>query len=83
MTGLGTRAVRRFIEEAAFSGAELAATLANESLDDLAKKEYLADHLVRTCSFKRDRFDAPDHKTFTQKFIVLPIGSTVALPEMG
>jgi len=66
--GLGTMAVRRFIDETAFSDTTLAKTLADETLDDLARKEFLVEHLTRTCSFKRDRFDAPDPKTFAQKF---------------
>ncbi len=65
---LGVMAVRKFIEKTAFSDPELQKTLADATLDDLAKKEYLADHLVHTCSFKKDRIDAPDPKTLTQKF---------------
>lgn len=66
--GLGTMAVRKFIDKTAFSDPQLHKTLADDSLDDLAKKEYLADHLVRTCAFKKDRLDAPDPKTLTQRF---------------
>ena len=61
-------AVRKFIDKIALSDPELHKTLADKSLDDLAKKEFLADHLVRTCAFKKDRIDAPDPKTFVQKF---------------
>jgi hypothetical protein len=66
--GLGAMAVRKFIDQIAFSDSIVQKTLADETLDDLAKKEYLADHLVRTCAFKKDRVDAPDPRTFTQKF---------------
>jgi len=66
--GLGAMAVRKFIDKIALSDPELHKTLADTSLDDLAKKEFLADHLVRTCAFKKDRIDAPDPKTFIQRF---------------
>ena len=65
---LGAMAVRKFIEKTAFSDPELQRTLSDVALDDLAKKEYLADHLVRTCAFKKGRIDAADPKTFTQRF---------------
>jgi hypothetical protein len=65
---LGAMAVRKFIDKTAFSDPELHKTLADPALDDLAKKEYLADHLVRTCAFKKDRIEASDPKTLKQKF---------------
>lgn len=65
---LGAMAVRKFIEKTAFSDPELQRTLSDVALDDLAKKEYLADHLVRTCAFKKGRIDAADPKAFTQRF---------------
>lgn len=65
---LGSMAVRKFIAEKALSDPELNAKLADTSLDDLAKKEYLADHLVRTCAFKKDRIETSDPQTLTQKF---------------
>jgi hypothetical protein len=65
---LGAMAVRKFIDKTAFSDRELQKTLSDAALDDLAKKEYLAEHLVRTCAFKKDRIDAADPKTLTQKF---------------
>ena len=51
--GIGTLAVRKFLETTVFSDAQLQKTLADDSLDDVAKKEYLADHLVRTVSLKK------------------------------
>ena len=66
--GLGAMAVRKFIDKSAFADPELHKTLADPALDDLAKKEYLADHLARTCAFKKNRIEAPDPKTLTQKF---------------
>jgi hypothetical protein len=65
--GLGTLAVRKFIKTTVFSDPDLDKALANESLDDLAKKEYLAEHLVRTVSLKKD-LEASDPKTLTDKF---------------
>lgn len=66
--GLGAMAVRKFIDKSAFADPELQKTLGDPALDDLAKKEYLADHLARTCAFKKDRIEAPDPKVLTQKF---------------
>lgn len=65
--GLGTMAVRKFIEETVFADQELQQTLADESLDALAKREYLADHLVRTVSLHKT-LEAPDAKTLTEAF---------------
>jgi hypothetical protein len=61
-------AVRKFIDKTAFTDPELLQTLTDATLDDLAKKEYLADHLARTCALKKERIDAADPKDFTQKF---------------
>jgi hypothetical protein len=65
---LGAMAVRRFIDKSVFSDPQLRNTLNDPALDDLAKKEYLAEHLARTCAFKKDRIEAPDPKMLTQKF---------------
>jgi hypothetical protein len=65
---LGAMAVRKFIDNNAFSDPMLHETLADPSLDDLAKKEYLADHLAHTCAYKKDRLDASDPNTLKQKF---------------
>jgi hypothetical protein len=65
--GLGTMAVRKFITTKVFLDPDLNKTLADSSLDDLAKKEYLAEHLVRTVSLKKD-LDASDARTLTDKF---------------
>jgi hypothetical protein len=65
--GLGIMAVRKFVRTTVFSDPELIRTLENSSLDDLAKKEYLAEHLVRTVSLKKD-LEASDPKTLTEKF---------------
>jgi hypothetical protein len=65
---LGSMAVRKFIDKTAFTDPELLQTLTDATLDDLAKKEYLADHLARTCALKKERIDAADPKDFTQKF---------------
>jgi hypothetical protein len=65
--GLGTRAVRKFISSTVFSDQDLIKTLADESLDDIAKRDYLAAHLVRTVSLKKD-LGASDPKTLIDKF---------------
>jgi hypothetical protein len=63
--GIGTLAVRKFLETTVFSDARLQKTLADNSLDDLAKKEYLADHLVRTVSLKKS-LEASDPRRLTE-----------------
>ncbi len=68
--GIGTLAVRKFLDATVFSDPELKKALADEALDDLAKKEYLADHLVRTVSLRKN-LDAPDPKRLTEMFYSL------------
>jgi hypothetical protein len=65
--GLGAQAVRRFIDATVFSDPELKTTLTDDSLDDLAKKDYLAEHLVRTVSLKKD-LEASDPRKLTEAF---------------
>lgn len=64
---LGTMAVKKFIDVSVFADPELRRTLADDSLDDLAKTEYLAGHLIRTVSLKKV-FEASDPKKLTEKF---------------
>jgi hypothetical protein len=64
---LGVAAVKKFIDTTVFSDPDLIRTLADDSLDDLAKKEYLAEHLGRTVSLKKG-LEASDPKTLTTKF---------------
>ncbi len=66
--GLGNRAVRRFIDAAVFSDPQLAAMLTDASIDDLAKKDYLASHLRQTVSLRKD-LEAVDPKTLKEKFL--------------
>jgi len=65
--GLGIMAVRKFIDVKVFSDPELRKTLADNSLDNLAKKEYLAEHLIRTVSLKKD-LQASDPQKLTEIF---------------
>jgi hypothetical protein len=51
--GIGTLAVRKFLDTTVFSDAKLQKTLADDSLDAVAKRDYLAEHLVRTVSLKK------------------------------
>jgi hypothetical protein len=66
--GLGAMAVKKYLEKTVFSNQDLQNTLANPSLDNLAKTEYLADHLARTCAYKQGRKDATDPQAFIQQF---------------
>ena len=63
---LGTRAVRNFIDTTVLADPELKDILANETLDDLAKKEYLAEHFVRTVSLRK-ALDAADSKKLIER----------------
>jgi hypothetical protein len=60
-------AVRKFISSTVFSDGDLNKTLADDSLDDIAKRDYLAAHLVRTVSLKKD-LGGSDVKTLIDKF---------------
>jgi hypothetical protein len=68
--GIGMLAVRKFLDATVFADAQLQKTLADDSLDDLAKKEYLSEHLVRTVSLKK-LLDASDPRTLTELFYSL------------
>jgi hypothetical protein len=65
--GIGMLAVRKFVDSTVFSDEQLQKTLADDSLDDLAKKEYLAEHLVRTVSLKKT-LDANDPRRLAEMF---------------
>jgi len=64
---LGGRAVRAFLDKMVFSDEILITKLKDSSLDDIGKKEYLLDHLVRTVSLK-EPLEACDAATLTQNF---------------
>lgn len=65
---LGSLAVRTFIDKSVFSDPELQKTLSDPALDDLAKKEYLDEHLARTCALKKDCIEATDPMTLRKNF---------------
>lgn len=65
--GIGTLAVRKFLDATVFADPELQMTLANDSLDDLAKMEYLSEHLARTVSLKKT-LDASDPRRLKEMF---------------
>lgn len=70
--GLGSRAVRKFVDVTVFSDAQLAGVLANPSIDDIAKRDYLANHLQRTVSLNKEalkKLEASDPKTLKEKFL--------------
>jgi hypothetical protein len=64
--GLGPRAVKKYIDVTVFSDPDLQRTLSDTSIDDLAKRDYLAGHLVRTVSLKKT-LEAPDHKKLAER----------------
>jgi hypothetical protein len=67
--GLGNQAVRKFLEKRVFADEQLQKTLADDSLDDLAKRDYLAEHLVRTVSLSpKKRLDADSPQRLTEWF---------------
>lgn len=69
---LGIMAVRKFIERTVFADVDLQRALDDPALDDLAKKEVLAEQLVRKVAFKRernkDKVNGEDPKTLMQRF---------------
>jgi len=65
--GLGGRAVKAFLQKMVFSDPDLKSKLADNSLDDLAKREYLGEHLARTVSLK-EVIEASDPTTLTERF---------------
>lgn len=67
--GLGSQAVRKFIDRTAFSDPSLKAMLASDDFDEQSKRDFLLEHLRKTCSLsKRVDFNAPDSKTLIQGF---------------
>ena len=63
---LGNQAVRKYLDTTALSDPDLLATLANPSIDDLAKRDYLVAHLAKTVSLRKV-LDAPDHHKLTER----------------
>lgn len=68
--GIGVQAVRKFVDATVFADPDLQKTLADGSLDDLAKRDYLAEHLVRTVSLHKS-LEATDPKRLTEMFYSL------------
>lgn len=67
--GLGSQAIRKFIDRNVFSDPSLNTVLSNDDYDESAKKDYLMKHLADTCSLGKDKdFNAPDSKTLIQRF---------------
>ncbi len=66
---LGVLAVRKYIADKILSDPTLIATLADTKLDDLAKAEFLFDHLKRTCAWKKKSpGTASDPDSLTRSF---------------
>ena len=68
--GIGILAVRKFLDATVFSDEQLQRTLADDSLDALAKRDYLAEHLVRSVSLKKN-LDADTPQRLTEMFYSL------------
>ena len=65
--GIGELAVRKFIDTRVLSDPELNKILSDGTLDDVAKTDYLAEHLMRTVSLKK-KPDTTDPRKMTELF---------------
>jgi hypothetical protein len=65
--GIGELAVRKFIDSTVLSDSDLKEILKDDALDDVAKTDYLAEHLVRTVSLKK-RPDTTDPRKMIELF---------------
>ncbi|MCL4796585.1 MAG: hypothetical protein KJZ84_18620 [Bryobacteraceae bacterium] len=65
--GIGELAVRKFIDITVLSDEGLNKILKDDTLDDVAKTDYLAEHLARTVSLKT-RLDTTDPRKMTELF---------------
>src|SRR5262249_20433362 len=65
--GIGERAVRKFIDVNVFSDPQLKAILKDDTLDDVAKTDYLAEHLARSVSLKK-RLDTSNPRKMKELF---------------
>jgi hypothetical protein len=64
--GLGSRAVKKFLDLKVFSDPELENRLSDPLIDDQAKKDYLMEHLANTVSLKKP-LEAHDHNKLVEK----------------
>jgi hypothetical protein len=64
--GLGSRAVKKYLDLEVFSDPELDKYLADPLIDDQAKKDYLVEHLANTVSLKKP-LEAHDHNKLVEK----------------
>jgi hypothetical protein len=68
---LGSQAVRKFLDNRVFLDEQLQKMLADDSLDDVAKRDYLAEHLTRRVSLSpKRRPDANSPQGLTEWFYV-------------
>ena len=65
--GIGELAVRKFIDTTVLSNPDLKKILNDDALDDVAKTDYLAEHLVRAVSLKK-RPDTTDPRKMIELF---------------
>ncbi|MBL8517290.1 MAG: hypothetical protein JNM76_10025 [Betaproteobacteria bacterium] len=64
--GLGSRAIRKYLDDTVLSDKALTETLANPELDEQAKKDFFEEHLLKRCAIKRDRLSGSDINEFRQ-----------------
>jgi hypothetical protein len=65
--GIGELAVRKFVDTKVFSDPELNKILTDDTLDDVAKTDFLAEHLARSVSLKK-RPDTSDPRKMVEVF---------------
>ncbi|MDY7577265.1 hypothetical protein RGU70_02835 [Herbaspirillum sp. RTI4] len=67
--GLGSQAVRTFIDTTLFSDPDLKRMLANNEADDESKRDYLLHFLEKSCALNKEGMaNAPDTKSLIQNF---------------
>ncbi len=66
---LGIQAVGKYLDQVVFSNPELKKTLADDTLDDVAKREFLVDRLVQQCGLKREKAQGADAQEVKQGFL--------------
>jgi hypothetical protein len=66
---LGLQAVRRYLEQSVFSAADLQRTLADEALDDVAKRDFLIERLIQKCAWDRTKAGGANATEVRQRFV--------------
>lgn len=66
---LGLQALNRYLDEQVFAAEDLKRTLADENLDDTAKRDFLANRLVEKCALNREKAEGITAEELRQKFV--------------